>query len=136
MTNCIITTTPGRFKAAVSGAGHSFIAANYGHDGWLKWYKWGLGQPWLARDRKRYEKLSPLNHAEKVQTPTLFLCGAKDWNVPIINAELFYQALRVRDIPTRLVVYPDAAHSGWGDEDDKDYCRRVLSWLDQFLKNR
>ena len=109
MTNCIITLAPKKFKAAVSGAGHSFIAANYGHDKWLKWYNWGLGHPWLSRDRKRYEKLSPLNDAEKVQTPTLFLCGAKDWNVPVINAELFYQALRVRGIPTRLVVYPDAA---------------------------
>ena len=65
MTNCIITVAPEKFRAAVSGAGHSSIAANYGHDIYLKWYNWGLGRPWLSRDRKRYEKLSPLNAAER-----------------------------------------------------------------------
>ncbi len=140
MTNCIITVAPEKFRAAVSGAGHSFIAANYGHDIYLKWYNWGLGQPWRSKDRKRYEKLSPLNAAEKVKTPTLFLCGAQDWNVPILNAELFYQALRVRGIPTRLVVYPKAAHvAHWDDggcENSKDYYTRVLNWLDHHVKGK
>ena len=138
MTNCIITVAPGKFQAAVSGAGHSFIAANYGHDIYLKWYNWGLGRPWLSKARRKYEKLSPLNHAEKVKTPTLFLCGAQDWNVPILNAELFYQALRVRGVPTRLIVYPKAAHTThWDDggcENSKDYYKRVLGWLDQYVK--
>ncbi len=138
MTNCIITVAPNKFKAAVSGAGHSLIAANYGHDIYLKWYNWGLGHPWHPKSRAKFEKLSPLNHAGKVRTPTMFLCGAQDWNVPILNAELFYQALRVRGVPTRLVVYPKAAHTAhWDDgecENGKDYYMRVLSWLDEFLK--
>ena len=139
MTNCLITMAPKKFKAAVSGAGHSFIAANYGHDIYLKWYNWGLGHPWIPKNRKKYEKLSPLNDAEKVKTPTLFLCGAQDWNVPILNAELFYQALRVRGVRTQLVVYPKAAHTThWDDgesDNSKDYYRRVLGWLDEFLKS-
>ncbi len=43
MTNVVITRT-NRFKAAASGAGHSFIAANYGHDIYQKWYNWELGR--------------------------------------------------------------------------------------------
>ena len=140
LTNCIITLTPRRFKTAVSGAGHSLIGANYGHDIWIKWYNWGLGKPWGRKSRKRYDKLSPLNHANKVKTPTLFLCGAQDWNVPILNAELFYQALRVQGVRTRLVVYPRAAHTAhWDDgrrQNGKDYCKRVLDWLKEFLKSR
>ncbi len=42
MTNTVITRTK-RFKAAASGAGHSYIAANYGHDIYQKWYNWELG---------------------------------------------------------------------------------------------
>ncbi len=137
LTNCIITLTPRKFKTAVSGAGHSLIGANYGHDTWLKWYNWGLGQPWDRKSRKRYDKLSPLNHADKVETPTLFLCGARDWNVPILNAELFYQALRVKGVRTRLVVYPRAAHTThWDDgarKNGRDYYERALEWLDDFL---
>ena len=139
LTNCIITLTPRRFKTAVSGAGHSLINANYGHDLWLKWYNWGLGQPWDKEGRKRYDKLSPLHHAGNVETPTLFLCGARDWNVPILNAELFYQALRVKGVRTQLVVYPRAAHTAhWDDggrENGKDYYKRVVKWLGEFLRS-
>ena len=57
MTNVIITRT-NRFKAAASGAGHSLIAANYGHDIYQKWYSWELGVPW--ENAEKYERLSPL----------------------------------------------------------------------------
>ena len=52
MTNTVITRTD-RFKAAASGAGHSFIAANYGHDIYQKWYSWELGPPWENREAVR-----------------------------------------------------------------------------------
>jgi len=86
MTNVVITRTD-RFKAAASGAGHSLIHANYGHDIYQKWYNWELGPPW--ENRRHYDRLSPLLQAGRVATPTLFLGGRDDWNVPILNAELF-----------------------------------------------
>jgi dipeptidyl aminopeptidase/acylaminoacyl peptidase len=131
MTNTVITRTQ-RFKAAASGAGHSMIVANYGHDIYQKWYNWELGVPW--ENREKYERLSPLTQAGRVTTPTLFLGGREDWNVPVLNAELFYQSLRARGIDTQLVVYPDTHHSGWREEFEKDYLRRVLEWFDRYLK--
>ena len=125
LTNCLITMVPDKFKAASSGAGHSFVAANYGHDIYLRWYNWELGSPWDRKSRRKYEKLSPINDAHKVKTPTLFMCGAVDWNVPLLNSELFYQALKVLGVPTRLVVYPKAAHaSGW----DSANCKNGLHY--------
>ena len=48
MTNVVITRT-NRFKAAASGAGHSLIVANYGHDIYQQWYNWetraAVGEP-------------------------------------------------------------------------------------------
>ncbi|MGH8242493.1 MAG: S9 family peptidase, partial [Steroidobacteraceae bacterium] len=131
MTNTVITRTD-RFKAAASGAGHSLIAANYGHDIYQKWYNWELGTPW--ENRERYERLSPLLQAGKVTTPTLFLGGREDWNVPLLNAELFYQALRKRGVATELVVYPGAHHGGWSAEFERDYLERVVAWFDKYLK--
>ncbi len=113
MTNTVITRTD-RFKAAASGAGHSYIAANYGHDIYQKWYNWELGPPW--ENREKYDRLSPLLQAGKVTTPTIFLGGREDWNVPLLNAELFYQSLRKRGIDTELVVYPGMHHGGWDPE--------------------
>jgi dipeptidyl aminopeptidase/acylaminoacyl peptidase len=131
MTNTVITRTQ-RFKAAASGAGHSMIVANYGHDIYQKWYNWELGVPWENRDK--YERLSPLTQAGRVTTPTIFLGGRDDWNVPVLNAELFYQSLRSRGVDTQLVVYPDTHHSGWSEEFEKDYLRRVTEWFDRYLK--
>jgi len=48
MTNVVITRTD-RFKAAVSGAGHSLFIANFGHDIYQKWYVWELDLPWKNR---------------------------------------------------------------------------------------
>lgn len=131
MTNTVITRTQ-RFKAAASGAGHSMIVANYGHDIYQKWYNWELGVPW--ENREKYERLSPLTQAGRVTTPTIFLGGRDDWNVPVLNAELFYQSLRARGVDTQLVVYPDTHHSGWSEEFEKDYLRRVREWFDKYLK--
>ena len=131
MTNTVITRTD-RFKAAASGAGHSYIAANYGHDIYQKWYNWELGSPW--ENREKYDRLSPLLQAGRVNTPTIFLGGREDWNVPLINAELFYQSLRKRGVPTELVVYPGAHHGGWPKEFERDYLERVLAWFDRYLK--
>jgi dipeptidyl aminopeptidase/acylaminoacyl peptidase len=130
MTNVIITRTP-RFKAAASGAGHSLIVGNYGHDIYQQWYNWELGLPW--ENREKYDRLSPLLRAGQVQTPTLFLGGRDDWNVPVLSAELFYQSLRKRGIDTQLVVYPGMHHSDWTDEFQKDFLRRHLQWFDRYL---
>jgi dipeptidyl aminopeptidase/acylaminoacyl peptidase len=129
MTNVVITETD-RFRAAASGAGHSMIAANYGHDIYQKWYNWEFGLP--MENREMYDRLSPLLRASRVETPTIFLGGREDWNVPILNAELFYQALRYRGIDTQLVVYPDTHHGGWEPVYSKDYLERIVAWFDRY----
>lgn len=132
MTNVVITRT-NRFGAAASGAGHSLIDANFGHDIYQQWYMWELGPPW--EHSERYDVLSPLLRVADVETPTIFLGGRIDWNVPLLNAELFYQALKVRGIDSRLVVYPGMHHAGWSEEFDKDYIRRIVDWFDKYLAN-
>ena len=130
MTNVAITQTY-RFKAAVSGAGHSLFIANYGHDIYQKWYVWELGLPW--ENRQLWEKLSPLNQIHKVTTPTLFACGQKDWNVPVLNSELMYQSLKCLGVETQLVVYPNS-HHGWPKKFNQDYYQKSLAWMDKYLK--
>ncbi|MHC4656262.1 MAG: alpha/beta hydrolase family protein [Planctomycetota bacterium] len=131
MTNVVITRTD-RFKAAVSGAGHSLFIANYGHDIYQKWYEWELGPPW--KNRQLWEKLSPLNQIHKVTTPTIFLCGQKDWNVPVLNSELMYQSLKRLGVETQLVVYPNSHHGGWKKQFSRDYYQRALAWMDKYMK--
>lgn len=129
MTNVLITETD-RFAAAASGAGHSLIEANLGHDIYQQWYMWELGLPW--ENREGYELMSPLLRAENVTTPTIFLGGSHDWNVPILNSELFYQALRMKGVDSQLVVYPNLNHGGWPNESEIDYLRRIVDWFEKY----
>ena len=98
-----------RFKAAIAGAGIANAFAGYGTDHYQFEYEAELGLPW--KNTEGWAKLSkPFLEADKIKTPTLFLCGEVDWNVPLINSEQMYQALRRLGVPTELVVYPGESH--------------------------
>ena len=133
MTNVAITETD-RFKAAVSGAGHSHIAANFGHDMYFPWYFWELGTPWENPDL--FDVHTPYRRVGNVTTPTLFYGGRIDWNVPILNAELMYQALQVLGVESQLVVYPGMHHGGWSEDFEKDVLVRTVDWFDRFTTDQ
>ena len=52
----------------------------------------------------------PFFHVDKIVTPTLFLGGDLDFNVPLLNGEQMYQALKSRGVPTELIIYPGQYH--------------------------
>ena len=131
LTNYVITKTD-RFKGAITGASESLYIANYGHDEYQRWWELELGLPWENRDL--WEKMSPFNDVKKIVTPTLIMGGEKDWNVPIINSELLYQALRRLGRTTELVVYPGQYHGIDKPSYMKDLYERYLDWYDQHVK--
>ncbi len=76
----------------------------------------------------------PFLHADRIKTPTLFLCGQKDFNVPLLNSEQMYQALRTQGIDTELVIYPGQFHGIRKPTYLKDRLERYLAWYGKFLK--
>jgi tetratricopeptide (TPR) repeat protein len=63
------------------------------------------------------------------------MCGQLDMNVPLINSEQLYQALRrVGKVETQLVVYPGQWHGIWTPSYQKDRLERYLAWYDRFLR--
>ncbi len=67
-------------------------------------------------------------------TPTLFYCTEKDFNVPCIGSEQMYQALRTREVPTQLVIYPGENHALTVPSYLRDRLERLLGWYDRWLK--
>jgi len=131
-TNFIITQTT-RFKAAITGASEVLYSANYGHDHYQKLWELELGLPW--ENRALYDKLSPFYKVTSIATPTLIMGGQIDWNVPIINSEQLYQALkRVGKVPTELVVYPNEYHGFTTPSHIKDRLERYLAWYAHYVK--
>jgi len=132
LTNYVIVQDQ-RFKAATSGAGISNILAGYGTDQYIREYENELGPPWKAAET--YIKLSaPFLHADRITTPTLFLCGDSDWNVPLINTEQMYQALRSLGRDTEMVVYPGESHGLSVPSYEVDRLQRYLDWYAKYLK--
>jgi dipeptidyl aminopeptidase/acylaminoacyl peptidase len=121
-----------RFKAAISGAGVANVFATYGHDQYYRDYKAELGEPWEHKDV--WEHVSPFFHVQNVTTPTLFMGGDIDWNVPVIGGEQMYQALKSLGRTTELVVYPGEYHEFSVPSHIKDRLERYLAWYAHYVK--
>lgn len=131
-TNYTIATDP-RFKAAVSGAGSSAQASMYGLDQYIVQWDVEIGPPWKAK--AVYERVSyPFFHADRIKTPTLFMGGEKDFNVPIAGSEQMYQALRSLGVPTELVIYPGQFHSLTVPSYQRDRLQRYVDWFNKHLQ--
>jgi dipeptidyl aminopeptidase/acylaminoacyl peptidase len=132
LTDYTIATTT-RFKAAASGAGSALQLSMYGTDEYIIQYELELGPPWKSRDL--WTKVSyPFFNADRIKTPTLFMGGEADFNVPIIGGQQMYQALRELGVPTQLVIYPDQYHGLTVPSFIKDRLERYLGWYDRYLK--
>jgi len=122
-----------RFKAATSGAGTGFTLSLYGVDQYINQYNNEIGAPWKSIDR--YLKISyPLLKADRIRTPTLFLSGEKDFNVPTAGSEQMYQALRTLGVPTELIIYPGQFHGISIPSYQRDRLERYLAWYGKYLK--
>ena len=132
LTDYTIASDP-RFKAAVSGAGSALQLTMYGTDQYITQYEEEIGLPWKTRDL--WLKISyPFFQADRIKTPTLFMGGEKDFNVPIIGSEQMYQALKTQGIDTQLVVYPGQFHGLTIPSYERDKLERYLAWFDKYLK--
>lgn len=131
LTNYVITKST-RFKGAISGASEALIVGNYGHDHYQLEYEQELGLPW--QNRAAYERLSSFNDVEKIVTPTMWIGGAEDWNVPILNSEQMYQAMRRLGRQTQLVVYPGEHHGLTRVSFQRDRLERYLAWYGKYVK--
>ena len=131
LTDYTIATTT-RFKAATSGAGSALQTSMYGTDQYIFQYENELGAPW--KNPRLWEKLSyPFYKADRIRTPTLFMGGEKDFNVPIAGSEQMYQALKSLGVPTQLVVYPGQFHGISRPSFMRDQYERYLAWYGRYL---
>ena len=76
----------------------------------------------------------PFLHADRIKTPTLFLGGERDFNVPVQGGQQMYQALRSLGIDTQLIIYPNETHGIQRPSYQRDRMERYLAWYDKYLK--
>jgi dipeptidyl aminopeptidase/acylaminoacyl peptidase len=123
-----------RFKAATSGAGTAFPLALYGVDQYIIQYDEEVGPPWKVGLEPWMRISYAFLHADQIKTPTLFMGGEKDFNVPLMGGEQMYQALRSLGVPTQLIVYPGQNHGIARPSYQRDRMERYLAWYAKYLK--
>lgn len=130
-TDFIIAQTK-RFKAAISGAGVALVASFYGHDHYQRDYDIELGHPWDHKEA--WDRISPFYRVADITTPTLFMGGDLDANVPILGGEQMYQAMKTLGRTTELVVYPGEYHGFTVPSHIKDRMERYMAWYNHYVK--
>jgi dipeptidyl aminopeptidase/acylaminoacyl peptidase len=121
-----------RFKGAISGAGSAEFTSMWGHDQYVRDYITELGYPWDHREV--WDRVAPFYNMKNITTPTLFVGGNIDSNVPILGGEQMYQSLKALGRQTELVVYPDEYHEFKTPSHIKDLNERFLAWYAHYVK--
>jgi dipeptidyl aminopeptidase/acylaminoacyl peptidase len=127
-----VIASDSRFKAATVGAGMGNMLAGYGDDQYVREWELELGLPWVHTDHW-LERSFAFLHADRISTPTLFMVGTEDHNVPPIGSEQMYEALRRLKVPTQLIVYPGEHHGFSRPSFRVDRVQRYLEWYGRYL---
>ncbi len=119
-----------RFRAMASMMGLYDLRSFWGATEELWFPEWDLGGvPWESPD---YERFSPAGFAKNFRTPTLVICGERDYRVPYTQGLQLFTALRRQKVPARLIVLTESGHwPGWYDI--ALYYTAHLEWFSRWL---
>ena len=95
------------------------------------WYRNFAKMPW--EDPSEHLKRSPLMYVGNVKTPTMLMTGVNDLRTPMPQTEEFYQALKMRKVPTAMVRFNDEWHGT--SSKPSNFMRTQLylrSWFDRW----
>ena len=86
------------------------------------------GKPWEKPELMINQ--SPIWHAHKATTPTLFLHGELDFDTPICEAEQFFMVMKKMKQTARMVRYVDDGHGIRKKPGNHlDSLRRTVTWF-------
>lgn len=141
LTNWIVTRTH-RFKAAIPTASianlvsfnymsyyHDYLAVEFGVFPHEMWRRSARTPPRRLMDFL-WER-SPLRYVASVKTPTMFVHGEHDNDVPIAEAEQFYIALKDAGVETIMVRYPREGHGIRETKHVVDMIDRSIAWYER-----
>ncbi|CAF0946943.1 unnamed protein product [Adineta steineri] len=131
LTNWLITQTK-RFNAAVVGAGIVEHASGWGTLGTPGFHKYFFGGfPWETP--YIYQSESPFYQLDKVRTPTHIVAGERDMQVPTSQSYMLERALYYRQIPAKLIIFPNEGHiMDFNPIHGKVKIREELKWLKKY----
>jgi dipeptidyl aminopeptidase/acylaminoacyl peptidase len=127
-----IEATSTRYRCIVSHAGEVDLTTQWGtSDGIYGRELTNGGPPWEGNPVWRDQ--SPITYAANWKTPMLLSIGERDFRVPINNTLENWSTLQRMQVPSRLLVWPDAWHWILKPEDSRHFYEEVQKWLAAYL---
>lgn len=134
MMNWIEGNWPDRFKCIVMHDG-VFDARAMAYETEELWFdEWEHGGKTYYEAPQEYEKWNPVNFVDRWKTPMLVIHGEKDFRIPYTEGLAAFTALQRREIPSRLLIYPDENHWVLKPRNSIQWYTEVFGWLDRWLK--
>jgi dipeptidyl aminopeptidase/acylaminoacyl peptidase len=117
----------GRYAAYICHAGCFDWAAMFADDAYT-WHAKELGA-WYWDDLAKIHAQSPHVSAGAMATPTLVIHGALDYRVPDAQGLAYYNTLKARGVPARLLWFPDENHWVLKPRNSKQWYGEFFDWL-------
>ncbi len=120
-----------RFAAAASMCPVIDWISFVGNTDGSSWYYNFAKFPW--EDPSEHLKRSPLMYVGSVKTPTMLMTGVNDLRTPIGQSEEFYEALKIRKVPTAMIRFNNEWHGT--SSTPSNFLRTQLylrSWFDKY----
>lgn len=122
-----------KYKAFVSHAGVYNLESMATATEEIWFVNWEFkGMPW--ENPVNYNKWSPNKFAKNFATPTLVTAGEIDYRVPVDQSYQLYTTLQLKNVPSKLIVFPDEGHWILKPQNSEFWYTNVMNWFDKYLK--
>ncbi|WP_395623172.1 prolyl oligopeptidase family serine peptidase [Sphingomonas daechungensis] len=133
MMNWIEGRWPDRFKCLVQHDG-VFDARAMAYETEELWFdEWEHGGKPYYEDPQAFEQWNPANYVTAWKTPQLVITSENDFRIPYTQGIAAFTALQRRDIPSRLLIFPDENHWVLKPKNSVQWYDEVFSWLGKYL---
>ena len=133
MMNWIEGNWPDRFKCIVQHDG-IFDARAMAYETEELWFdEWEHGGHPYYEAPQEFERWNPVNFVKNWKTPQLVVTSENDFRIPYTQGIAAFTALQRRNIPSRLLVFPDENHWVLKPKNSVQWYHEVFGWERQWL---
>jgi dipeptidyl aminopeptidase/acylaminoacyl peptidase len=133
MMNWIEGNWPDRFKCIVQHDG-VFDARAMAYETEELWFdEWEHGGHPYYEAPQEFEKWNPVNFVQNWRTPQLVITSEHDFRIPYTQGIAAFTALQRRNIPSRLLIFPDENHWVLKPKNSVQWYDEVFGWMRKWL---
>lgn len=124
-----------RFKCFISHCGLFNLESWYGTTEEIFFANHDIGGPYFNQIvPPSYLKHSPHKLVQNWDTPMLIFHGEQDFRVPLNQGLEAFQALQIKGIDSKMILFPDENHWVSSPQNGVFWHRQYYAWLDKHLK--